>query len=232
MMQKSLDQKEGLLLYQRIRELPFPLQILIFREAHFPLVLRHFLEKGFYIALCRTKLLNLVVSRTREEAGLFKNAHCLTCVNMRLPSTHSGEVMASLKNFASVLLREPVNLEVSLGELLNEYDERGLRGRRCVRLLEYVGAELFDFDRIVAVTRNWRVMDYLEFEHKETQKQRPVNLGGDFDHGPFPDAFAAEAFCKRWHRTFLSRRKTGVKPDYGYMNLLTELDLSPSWFVT
>ena len=134
--------------------------------------------------------------------------------------------MASLKNFSSVLLREPVNLEVSLEELLNEYDTRVLSGRRCVRLLEYVGAELYDFDRIVAVTQSWRVMDYLEFELK--QSQRPT-MADHFDHGPFPDAFAAEAFCKRWQRTFLSRRKNYVKPDYGYMTLLTETDLSPFW---
>lgn len=225
---ESLDQKQGVGLYQRIRELPFPLQLLVFREAHLPLVLRHFLEKSFFIAPCRTKLLNLVVTRTREEAGLFKSAHCLTCVNMKLPSTSSGEIMASLKNFASVLLREPVSLEVSLGELLNEYDERSLRGRRCVRLLEYVGAELFDFDRIVAVTRSWKVMDYLEFELKPPPPPDPGHRH-PFDHGPFPDAFAAEAFCKRWHRAFLSRRKKYARPDYGYMTLLTETDLSPFW---
>ena len=225
----SHDQKEGGIFYRRIRELPFSLQLFIFSEAHVPLVLKHFLEKSFFIAPSRTELLNLVVTRTREEAGLFQNAHCLSCALMRLPSTRSGEVMASLKNFASVLLREPVSLEVSLGELLNEYDERGLQGRRCVRLLEYVGAELFDFDRIVAVTRNWKVMDYLEFELKQPERPPPDPGHHPFDHGPFADAFAAEAFCKRWHRAFLSRRKKYARPDYGYMTLLTETDLSPFW---
>lgn len=218
-------------IYHQIRNLPFHLQLLIFREAYFPLVLKHFLEKSFTLAPCRKKLSNLVVTRTREEAGLFRSAHCLTCVNMSFPCSRCGEIMASMKTFASILLREPVNLEINLDELLNEYDARGLSGRRCVRLLEYVGVEIFDFDRVVAVTRNWRVMDYYEFELNQSRKQRPTmaDLGHPFDHGPFPDAFAAEAFCERWHRTFLSRRNKLVKPDFGYMNLLTETDLSPFW---
>lgn len=209
------DQK---LLYRRVRALPFCLQLQIFRRSHLAAALRRALASAF--RLRGTELLLLVETKTREEAGLFRSATCRGCLALLLPCKDVGALMAALRVLSSALLRQPHCSDTDLSLLLNEYENEDLSGTRCVRLLEYINVEIFDFDRVVAVAPDYTVEDF------STYRGWRESILSSYSHGPFLCSFAAEAFVVRWKESFDPKH---VVPDYGYMNLLTEFDLSPSW---
>lgn len=154
-------------------------------------------------------LIHLAVERNAFNAHLYRSGRGVRVHALQLPCGSRG-VAAWLRAIAAVMDRAmfrttslPRAEVVNELTLLNEYTGGSLCGRRCVRLLEYIDHEAFDYDGTYDAVSPRAIV---------------------------PSSREAAGFIKRWVARFgLNRELDLWVPQFGHLESLTERDLSASW---